>query len=78
MPNRGGRIADRCYAGAMTKQAAVLVLPVSAGRLDGPNEVGGEAPEAQRLEQVVARIRADAREQGRHYRDDTVVPEGGE
>jgi hypothetical protein len=61
----------------MTKQAAVLVLPVSAGRL-GSNEAGGEAPEAQRLEQVVARIRADAREHGRHYRDDTVVPEGGE
>jgi hypothetical protein len=63
----------------MTKQAAVVVLPVSAGRLsDSSSEAGVEAPEAQRLERAVARIRADAREQAPRYRDDTVVPEGGE
>jgi hypothetical protein len=62
----------------MTKQAAVLVLPVSAGRLGDPREAVSEAPEAQRLAQVVARIRADAREQAGHYGEDAVVPEGGE
>lgn len=62
----------------MKKQAAVLVLPASAGRSEGSSVAGGEAPEAQRLERVVARIRADAREQAARYRDDTVVPEGGE
>ena len=65
----------------MKKQAAVLVLPASAGHLDsseGSSVAGAEAPEAQRLEQVVARVRADAREQAARYREDTVVPEGGE
>jgi hypothetical protein len=62
----------------MKKQAAVLVLPVSPGHVDGPSERVSEAPEAQRLERVVAKIRADARDQARHYRDDTIVPEGGE
>lgn len=55
----------------MKKQAAVVVLPVSAGHVQ-------ESTEAQRLEQVVAKIRADARERAERYRDDTVVPEGGE
>lgn len=61
----------------MKNQAAVLV-PVSAGLSQDSSVAGSEAPEAQRLEQVVARIRADAREQAPRYRDDTVVPEGGE
>jgi hypothetical protein len=59
----------------MKKQAAVVVLPVSTGRLGDSNEAGVEA---QRLERVVARIRADAREQAPRYQEDTVVPEGGE
>lgn len=58
----------------MKKQAAVVVLPVSSGHVNESHE----APEAQRLEQVVARIRVDARERAPHYREDTVVPEGGE
>lgn len=62
----------------MKKQAAVVVLPVSTGRLDDSSEAGVEAPEAQRLERAVARIRADAREQAPRYQEDTVVPEGGE
>lgn len=62
----------------MKKQASVLVLPVSPGIVDDSGEKVAEAPETQRLEQLVARIRADAREQAHRYRDDTVVPEGGE
>jgi hypothetical protein len=62
----------------MTKQAAVVVLPGSTGRLSDSNQGEVEAPEAQRLARVVAKVRVDAREQAPHYRDDTVVPEGGE
>jgi hypothetical protein len=53
----------------MNNQAEVVKLPVSDPR---------ETPEAQRLEQVLARIHADAREQARRYQDETLVPEGGE
>lgn len=53
----------------MTHSAAVLALPVPDPR---------EVPEARRLEQALAKVRADAREHARHYRDDTEVPEGGE
>ena len=58
----------------MKKQAAVMVLPTTVGKVDEARET----PEAQRLEQVLAKIRGDASERSRHYRDDTVVPEGGE
>jgi hypothetical protein len=60
--------------GAMTKAATVLVFNGPVGAQPDPREV----PEARRLEQALAKIRADAREHARHYRDDTVVPEGGE
>ncbi|MFO7564961.1 MAG: hypothetical protein R6X02_20115 [Enhygromyxa sp.] len=53
----------------MTNQAEVVQLPVSDPR---------EAPEARRLEQALASIAADAREQARRYQADTRVPEGGE
>jgi hypothetical protein len=53
----------------MTKSAAVLAFPDPDPR---------EVPEARRLEQALAKVSADAREKARHYRDDTVVPEGGE
>jgi hypothetical protein len=53
----------------MKKQAAILAFPIPDPR---------EAPEARRLELALEQIRVDAREQSRHYRDDTVVPEGGE
>ena len=53
----------------MNNQAEVVQLPVSDPR---------EAPEARRLEQALANIAADAREQSRRYQDDTRVPEGGE
>jgi hypothetical protein len=54
---------------AMTKSAEVLQFPVPDPR---------EQSEARRLEQALANIRADAREQARRYQDDTRVPEGGE
>jgi hypothetical protein len=64
-----------CYAAAMMKQAEVVIFPTSVG----PDEsYAREALDAQRLQQVLARIRTDARLQGRQYQDDTVVPEGGE
>ena len=53
----------------MSKQAEVLQFPVPDTR---------ELPEARRLEQALANIRADAREQARRYQDETRVPEGGE
>jgi hypothetical protein len=62
----------------MNKQASVVVLPVSAGRLSDSSQEEVEAPEAQRLARVVAKVRVDARERAPHYQDDTVVPEGGE
>ena len=54
----------------MSKQAEVLQFPVP--------ETVRELPEARRLEQALANIRADAREQARRYQDETRVPEGGE
>jgi hypothetical protein len=62
----------------MTKQAEVVVFPVSTESAVAGGSNSREALDAQRLEQVLANIRADAREHARHYRDDTVVPEGGE
>ncbi|HLT36492.1 MAG TPA: hypothetical protein VK034_09400 [Enhygromyxa sp.] len=53
----------------MINQAEVVQLPLSDPR---------EAPEARRLEQALANIHADAREQARRYQDETRVPEGGE
>jgi hypothetical protein len=53
----------------MNKQAEVVQLPVPEPR---------EVPEARRLEQALATIHADAREQSRRYQDETRVPEGGE
>ena len=53
----------------MNNQAEVVQLPVPDPR---------DAPEARRLEQALANIAADAREQARRYHEDTRVPEGGE
>jgi hypothetical protein len=59
----------------MMKQAEVVIFPASSS----PDEsYSREALDAQRLQQVLAKIRTDARLQGRQYQDDTVVPEGGE
>ncbi len=54
---------------AMTTKAEVLKLPEPEPR---------KAPEARRMGEALAKIRADAREQARRYQDETVVPEGGE
>lgn len=53
----------------MSQQAEVLQFPNPAAR---------ELPEARRLEQTLAKIHADAREQARRYQEQTRVPEGGE
>jgi hypothetical protein len=73
-----GVVVWRCYDARMTKQAEVVAFPGWSAE----SAVGGsnsrEALDARRLELVLASIRADAREHALHYRDDTVVPEGGE
>lgn len=58
---------------AMSKSAAVLEFPVP-----DPREVPEARRQVQAWEQTLTKIREDAREQARHYREDTVVPEGGE
>jgi hypothetical protein len=63
----------------MNKEAQVLQFSSRPGyraELAAPEPC--EVPEARRLEQALANIHADAREQARRYQDETRVPEGGE